>query len=169
MKLLGALAVMAACVSAGVRLNRERAEELALLRELCRGVERVHAELATSLRPLPELCAQLGGELSGAAGAFFRSLAESMPALSQQSFFELWQSAAGRSLSALAPEERSALLQLGQALGRFELQEQLGACERCRESLADAAAERKERSRNERKLTLALSGAAGALLCLLLL
>ena len=102
------------------------------------------------------------------AEAFFLRCAESLSKLNENSFSDLWSDACGTILS-IPAEDRRQLELLGESLGRYELYEQLAACDRY---LRDAGVEvQKLRVKlpELRKLSLALSGAGGVFLCLLIL
>lgn len=125
-------------------------------------------ELCCSLCPLAGLLARAEALTEGAARDFFAQAALGLETLEEQSFAEGW-AAACRGLAALAPEERRALEEPGLSLGRSELSDQLAALDRSLAALDKAAEALRARLPEQRRLSLALSAAAGVFLCLLIL
>lgn len=169
MRWIGALAVMLACMGMSLSLIRALRGELLCLKSLCHALERMRAELATTLCPLPRLLEEAARVSEGEAASFFCAVSEGMESLSERSFAEIWTDAAGRCLPSLQTQERAELEQLGAALGRYELQEQLAAIDRFLLSASDTLSRRRLQFPDRRRLILALGTAAGGFLCLLML
>ena len=168
MKIIGAMIVIGACLSIGQRRVNAVRRELCTVSALIHGVRVMRAELTSRLCPMDELLRKAAEHAGPEAEAFFLRCAESLSKLNENSFSDLWSEACGTILSITA-EDRRQLELLGESLGRYELDEQLAACDRY---LRDAGVEvQKLRVKlpELRKLSLALSGAGGVFLCLLIL
>ena len=168
MKIIGAMIVIGACLSIGQRRVNAVRRELCTVSALIHGVLVMRAELTSRLCPMDELLRKAAEHAGPEAEAFFLRCAESLSKLNENSFSDLWSEACGTILSITA-EDRRQLELLGESLGRYELDEQLAACDRY---LRDAGVEvQKLRVKlpELRKLSLALSGAGGVFLCLLIL
>ena len=168
-RLLGALCVLASCVSMGAAACAEKRRRLNTLDELTAALRRMRAELASHARPTAELCRLLAESSAGETETFFALLLRSLDQLGERPFYVLWREAAFRALRSLREEERQSLERLGDSLGRYALEEQVSAVESCLAALDSA----RERARAElpvqRKLTLGLALSAGAMLTILLL
>ena len=168
MKIIGAMIVIGACLSIGQRRVNAVRRELCTVSALIHGVLVMRAELTSRLCPMDELLRKAAEHAGPEAEAFFLRCAESLSKLNENSFSDLWSEACGTILSITA-EDRRQLELLGESLGRYELDEQLAAGDRY---LRDAGVEvQKLRVKlpELRKLSLALSGAGGVFLCLLIL
>ena len=168
-RVLGAAAVLAASTTMGLRRSAARRREIQCLDGLCHAVTVIRAELACRLAPTEELLCCAAADGVGETAAFFALAAQSLGCLGERSFAELWSDSAARCLPSLPEEQRGALDRLGAALGRYELQEQVAACDSflrgAQESLDACRAAFPQRSR----LDFALGASGGLLLCLVLL
>ena len=169
MKILGVLTVIGSCLGIGWGWVRAQRQEMLALQALARGVRAIRAELAGRLCPTTELLSCAAERAGEDAEVFFRSCAESMQELNDKCFAELWTEACRTNLAILSEDNRSQLEALGATLGRYELDEQLAACDRYLRSCDEAADARKARLPEQRRLCFALSGSAGIFLCLLIL
>lgn len=169
MSLIGAVMILAACVLAAMRMVREETSRLRTLRELSAALARLQAEMNLHLTDLPSLAKSLGGECSDRAGRFFAGLSAKLDKLGEKSFPQLWAENVRELLPELEAEDREAFLRLGQTLGRYELDEQLAAIERCRATLDRSASQLAQCLPERRRLAFGLMSAAGALLCILLI
>lgn len=169
MRVLGILAVIGACLSASVNFMRLRKQEIRCLEGLVCGIRAMRAELAARLCPMDELLTIASERAGTESSVFFQKVRESMADLNTRSFAELWKEASLAALPVLTDENRRQLDELGCTLGRYGVDEQLAACE----SYLRQSEERLQRERGrypeQRRLYLALSAAAGMLLCLLIL
>ena len=167
MRLPGMLAVLMACLGIGLQPLRRIKRELRCLEGLCLGLRAMREELAGSLRPLGELLERAAALTEGEARAFFLAAAVGMAALREKSFAEIWQ-AACRALPPLPEPLCRELEALGLTLGRAAPEDQLAALDRWLLRAGKALDERRSRLPEQRRLTLALSAAAGVFLSLLL-
>lgn len=166
---VGAALILLACLAAAWRLTQEQTKRLRALQELSAALERLGADMSLRLTGLPELTEALAQSAPGAAGRFFCTLREALSELGEKPFAVLWAETLRSALPELGREELDALLRLGETLGRYELNEQLAAIELCRAALERGAALLRDALPERRRLAYGLLGAAGALLCILLI
>lgn len=169
MKILGLLAVVGSCIGLGLTWIAAVRREICTLDGLARGVRTIRAELSCRLCPMRELLTLAEGQAGEDASAFFHFCAESLTELNRKSFAELWSEACHICLPALSEAERLQLETLGSTLGRYALDEQLTACDRFLRNLEESADRLRAQLPDQRRITLALSAAAGIFLCLLIL
>lgn len=169
MKLVGALLILYASLSLGLRICAEQKKVLALLRELLSMLEQLQGELELRSAPLPDLFASVGKCVQGEAGAFLRGVAEHMDQLGEESFCEIWSGEVRRFLRSLPAAEREELLRLGLVLGRMDLEAELRALARCRSSLDRSLLGLRQQLPAKRRLALGLSAAAGLLTVILMI
>ena len=168
LKIIGAVIVIGACLSIGQRRVIAVRRELCTLGALMHGVRIMRAELTSRLCPMEELLRKAAEHAGREAEDVFLCCAESLSKLNENSFSELWSDSCGTILS-IPAEERRQLELLGESLGRYELDEQLAACDRYLHDAGVKVQKLRMMLPELRKLSLALSAAAGAFLCLLIL
>lgn len=168
MKLLGVIAILGSCLGVGLGRSEEFRKELDCLGQLVSGVRTIRSELLGRLSPVKELTALAARASEGAVSEFFTAVSEKIDTLDRQSFSEVWSKEAER-LAFLSAEERGELLEFGASVGRYGLEDRVLACDRYL-SVTERRIEELSRAYPERrKLTLSMSAAAGAFLCLLLI
>ena len=169
MKILGILAVVGSCIGIGLTSIGAVRQEIRTLEGLAQGIHCIRAELSSRLCPMQELLMTAERQAGPYVCAFFHSCADALTELNSKCFAELWSNACCAFLPALSENERIALEVLGATLGRYELDEQLAACDRYLRSCEDAAEKLRLKLPEQRRLSLALSTAAGVFLCLMIL
>lgn len=169
MKILGVLAVVGSCLGIGLTRIWSVRQEMLTLEALVRGIRVVRAELACRACPMTELLRCAEEQAGDSARGFFHSCVEKMDELNDRRFAALWTDACRSCLPMLSEENRSQLEQLGATLGRYELDEQIAACDRYLRGCEEEAGRLRARLPEQRRLTLALGAAAGIFLCLLIL
>ena len=169
MRGIGAALAVLAFLWAGIRTVKSKKERITALWELELALELLRGELESRAPALPELCGFLRRRTAGTAQKLFSALDELLPVLGEEAFSTLWRSAVKKSCTMLEPVERAELAELGDVLGRYELQTQT---ERLRCCIMALRAHREEAQQNypgQRRLCLGLSAAAGLLLAILFL
>lgn len=169
MKILGFLAVVGAFSwIALVRISVIK-RTYRSLRQLGMTVKEMRASLASLQSPISELLLSASEKTDGETGMFFRSIKEDMSGLCEHSFSEIWQKNVHEHLSILPERDRNDLIALGVFLGRFDLEDQLDACDRYLLSSTESIREHETCLPEKIRLNLALCGAAAVFLCLLIL
>ena len=169
MKLAGSVMIAAACLLYCVLYlgqQKLRARELESIAAL---LEQMGAELAARLTPLPELIELLGGRVPGPAKDFLARLGTAMSNLGDESFYMIWSRCVKLSFKQLMADELQMLTELGNTLGRYELQRQLQALDVCAGLIRVRAAQYRQELPGKRKLHMGLACASGALLVIVLI
>ena len=132
-KLIGAGLIIAGCGGCGIRLAMLHRKEVAALQGLIQALDGMLCELEYRLTPLPELC-RLGSEYaSGSVQRFFRALADEMDSKQAADVRQCTTSVLTQ-IMGLPSEVRFQLENLGQTLGRFDLQGQMNVLRQCKQS-----------------------------------
>ena len=132
-KLIGAVLIIAGCGGCGIRLAMLHRKEVVGLQGLIQVLDGMLCELEYRLTPLPELC-RLGSEYaSGGVQRFFLALADEMDSR-QSADVRQCSATALTEVRELPSEVRFQLENLGQTLGRFDLQGQMNVLRQCKQS-----------------------------------
>lgn len=132
-KLIGAGLILAGCGGCGIRLAMLHRSEVTALHQVLQVLDGMLCELEFRLTPLPELC-RIGSEYaSGGVQRFFLSLADEMD---QQVSVDVRQctAAALKQVRGLPAQTTFELENLGQSLGRYDLQGQINSLRQCKQS-----------------------------------
>lgn len=123
-KWMGAALILLGCGGYGFTMAALRIRQEQMLRQLCRIIDFMMCELNFRLTPLPQLCAAAATQSSGQLGALLAALAE---ALDRRTFPD-----AGSCMDEvltcypdMPAKIRDRLHQLGNSMGRFDLEGQL--------------------------------------------
>ena len=166
-RLMGAALLVAGCGGFGFSLVAAHRREAAGLRRLIRGLQEMEWELKYRMTPLPELC-RLGGDTAG--GQTRTILRELGDRLDRGEAVGISGCLNGILQKATLPRSlRRNLRQLGQSLGRFDLEGQLQGLEavrrQCRKDLQILEENSPQRLRSYQTLALC----AGVALAILLI
>lgn len=168
LKLLGAGCVMAGALWCGVGAVGDLRRRAQALEELHAGLAWLEEELTFRLTPLPRLLEQLGQDRQGEAGRFFQETAFLLQHDPEGGLHQSWRRAMVKYLGTLRPEERQVLLEVGQTLGRYDVQTQRQALSRSARRLAAFRDEAQGEVRRLGKVYAALSLAGGVMVILVL-
>lgn len=169
MRGLGALMIIAGCVTIGGITLHERRVRVETLYALCAALRTMRAELITRLAPLPEVFHALAENGAGAAEEFFAALYTDMDALGECGLAAIWQGACLRTLGSLRGDEMAAISALGAQLSLGSAEAAAEAVEACEGVLHAAYLREKERLPQARRLCIGVPAAAGAMLVILLI
>lgn len=169
MKWLGMIAVLAASLSLAAAPLKSARKRMQSLEDLLTGVRRIRAELAARLCPLRELLPLAAEGAGEEVSAFLKAAGEGLDELNRREFSEIWSAACRTRFSTLTEDDLRALEVLGRTIGRYELTDQLAACERYLSVAGDTLEELRRKFPERRRLSLALGAAGGCFLCLLIL
>jgi len=132
-KLIGAGLILAGCGGCGIRIAMLHRREVAALHQLVQVLDGMVCELEYRLTPLPELC-RLGSEYAtGTVQRFFISLADAMDAQLSPDV-RLCTATVLNQTKAMPLQTAMELENLGQTLGRYDLQGQINALRQCKQS-----------------------------------
>ena len=121
MKILGALLICAAAVSAAIARRAEQRCRIKRLRDFASFFSLMRGELGAYAMPLPELLNSLIPRLSGQARHFAQTLLRELPQLAEEGFSAIWERSVSADLPELGETERRVLDAVGQTLGRREI------------------------------------------------
>ena len=160
---------MAGALWCGVGAVGELRRRAQALDELHASLAWLEEELTFRLTPLPELLEQLGRNRQGEVGRFFQEVNRLLVSDPEGGLHQSWRQAMVQHLGLLHPEERQVLLEVGQTLGRYDVQTQRQALGRCTRRLAGFRDEAQGEVRRLGKVYAALSLAGGAMVILMLI
>lgn len=166
-KIIGALLIITCCGGYGILLASAHRKEVQLLHLLMRVLDVMQSELEYRLTPIPELCRACAADIDEPLRCVFLTVADK---LEKQ---ETVDAAAAMTLALqeqkhLPPITRAQLLQLGQTLGRFDLQGQLRGFSQCMQECAHKLNELECNQQQRLRSYQTLGFCAGAALAILL-
>lgn len=168
LKLMGAFCVLLGAVWWGlgaVGRLRDRTRTLERLRgALCY----LEEELAFRLTSLPVLLERLSQRGDGQASRFFGEVLEGLRRDPEGGVRQSWRRAMVRQLPMLAEEERQALLEVGETLGRYDAQAQRQVLKQAAQRLEECRCRSAQEEHRLGRVYAALSLAGGAALILML-
>ena len=132
LKIVGAILVIAGCGCVGFKISfNYRRDENALEQLVCI-LDFMHCQLQYRMTPLPSLCRQVATDFRNMPGQIFEDLAAKMELQSSTSIGQCMISvlSAKRTIPAIT---RIKLIQLGNSMGRFDLEGQLKGLEALRQ------------------------------------
>ena len=170
MRYLGAIRVTLAGAGLGLRQRGALWARVRTLSALSTALELMRAEILDRLTPLPELAGRMQQAAPEAMRPFFRALSAQMDALGEEEPGRLWRQAAEETLARqLTDYELAQLCAPGEALGRFEAQEQGDSLQRAQRFFTQAAEEARCTAVRTGRVYLSLGTATGAMLAIVLL
>ena len=168
-KLMGSLCVMAGALCWGLGATRELGRRVKTLEGLREGLCYLDRELNFRLAALPDLLEQLGKEKTGAVGDFFQAAYLQWQKDPEGGLRQSWRLSMTRCLPMLRGEERQALIEVGQSLGRYDAQTQSRVLARAVRQLEGYRQAAREEARRLGRVYATLAVAGGAALVLVLL
>ena len=167
LRLIGAFIVISACGGFGFLLARNYKNQERALFQFQRALSYISCDLAYKSAILPELCTEAAGLVNGSVQKVFLLLAQQLQSGDCPDASSAMEQAL-KTVANVAPNLQRLLLQLGQCLGRFDLDGQLKELDavsvECRKILDEMRMNRTNRIRNYQTLGLC----AGAALAILL-
>jgi len=160
MRLLGAALLVGGCAGVGWRHKKAMVEAVRALEDMIAALDRLRSELMTNRTPLPALTEELARSGPGAVRCVFAAAAEGLRAPDGEGFAALWARSLRR-CGALGGGAVTALEHLGAVLGRYGVDEQASAIDRCTAHLERELTAAREKLRREGVLAPALGTAAG--------
>jgi len=167
LRIAGAALLVTGCAGFGFSLALHNARQIRMLRQLIRVLKEMEWELKFRLTPLPELCADCAGCADGSLKQVFLELGRRLDAGGESDVSACMNDIAAR--TELPRTVRRCLKDLGQCMGRFDLEGQIQGLQsvtvRCRRELEVLNENGKERIRSYQ--TLAICAGAGLAILLL--
>lgn len=129
---IGAGMIILGCGGFGVMIAASYRKELNALKKLIAALDFMECELQYRMSALPDLCRQTAANCDGVIRNVFSSLASELEDQISPDVQQCMQSVLGRT-KAVPSQTAEALSQLGNSLGRFDLQGQLRGLESARQ------------------------------------
>jgi len=169
MKFALCILIVVSCFGAGMVKALEFSYRHRQLREIHRSFKRLQTEIQYVRETLPILLERLAEEENGLLAAFYNDVCESLKK-GEKSFYECWDASVSNiySNSSLLKEDKEILRQLGQELGKSDLQGQKSAFERFFSRLEEQIKESEEVKKKKGKMYQSLGFYGGILIALLL-
>lgn len=164
MKLAGALLTFLGCCMTGVAQAHTARRRLDALAALCEALCLMKRELGTKLSSIPDMAERAAVQTRGAAKGFFTALSARMDELGRVELAQLWAECAAAELPALSGAEEREFAALGAVLGRCDADMQLAAISACEAYLRAVLEHARGDYPQQRRLSLGIAAAAGALL-----
>lgn len=159
MKIFLCILILASCFGAGKVKSLEFSYRLRQLRELHRGFKLLQTEIQYARETLPVVLERLSREECGLLASFFKMICDLLQG-GEKSFFQCWETSISEIYkdSNLKKEDLEILRQLGQEIGKSDLQGQKSAFERffsrLEEQMKEAEFEKKQKGRMYQSLGL---------------
>ena len=166
LKIVGAILVIAGCGSVGFKIAFNYRRDENALEQLVSILDFMHCQLQYRMTPLPSLCRQVATDFRNMPGCIFEELATKMELQTSTNIGQCMTSVLSgrRTIPAIT---RKKLIQLGNSMGRFDLEGQLKGLEAvqqdCIRILEEVRNNRDVRLRSYQTLSLC-AGAALAIL-----
>ncbi len=164
---IGAILIIAACGGCGFSIAAGKQKEEKLLLQMLHILQFMEAELRYRLTPLPDLCRMAAGEEKGILRIVFLNLYRELTWQKLPDAGSCMHAAIQRT-GEIPGRIRRLLVQLGQVLGRFDMEGQLEGLRyvkrRCEESLESMRKNRDERLRSYRTLGICTGAALAVIL-----
>lgn len=152
---IGAILIVGSCSCCGFSISAGQRREERLLCQLLRILQMMESELRYRLTPLPDLCHMAAQESRGILRTVFRNLHDELTSRKLPDAGSCMSAALSRS-GEIPVRTRRILGQLGNTLGRFDLEGQLqgiqAAYKRCETNLLRIQENRNERLRSYQTL-----------------
>ena len=166
-RIIGAALLIAGCCGFGCSLAQSHRREVGLLRQLKKAVQEMQWELKFRITPLPELCILAGQAAGEPLKHLFVCFSQK---LDSRDVTDLSACFNGLLMKEDLPRRvRELLRQLGDCMGRFDLEGQLQGLEEVRQQCARELKELEEKSPDRLKNYRTLAVSAGVVLAILFL
>ncbi|MDO5424469.1 MAG: stage III sporulation protein AB [Eubacteriales bacterium] len=170
LKMAGLLFLFLGCTGAGLAVSASLGERVRLLEEMKHMLKLLAGEIRHGHASLPEAFFQTGKRCKPPFSGFLREAARMMEESSGMGLAEIVRTAGERELkaSALKPDDREILLELGERLGVLDVESQLGILELSWEQAGRQADAAREAYRQKSRVARYLGVLSGLFLVVLL-
>lgn len=169
MRYFGAITICLAALFIGFSRAREERIKTSLLRELYSLLEIMKSEISGNKTVLTKFFSMQSLNSFKFIYPFIELINSETASIGDRRFCDIWCDCVNEKLSILPEKSMSALLALGNCLGRYDAETQKSSIERCM-VIVRAECEAAESSlKNNEKMYIGLSGGAGAIIALMLI
>lgn len=169
MKYPAALIVFVSSLYIGISKAREEKRKVLMLRELCELLEMLKCGICSEKC---SICSIFGSEVLNtfrAISGFITAMRSELLHIGEKRLCTIWAECVNKSLHDLPDNALAALLSLGNSLGRYDIELQKSAIERCEAVIQNELSAADKALVNNEKLYIGLGGGAGACLALMLI
>ena len=135
LRILGALLLTGGCTAFGVQASARLGKRVTYIAAWRMAIEQLRAEMSCRVRALPELAKHLAETAPQGLCDDFHKLAEMLQRPNDERYAHIWTRWV-KTLPLIHAEERAVIVDLGQLLGRYELDSQLTAMDSAEARLA---------------------------------
>lgn len=169
-RMIGMVLIAGASASAGFGAALRVRQTVMQMRQLSNALEVMRCELQYAMTPLPQLCDVVAGTARGTIRTLFVNLKKSLTNEGACDTSQAMRQAIGQTRALALPEDiLFSLLELGQTMGKFDLNGQISILEMTQKRI-QTCLERYERDQNQRcRSYQALGLCAGAALIILMI
>lgn len=169
-RIVGMVLVAGASASAGFGAALRVRQSISQMRQLSSALEVMRCELQYAMTPLPQLCDVVAKTAKGTIHTLFLNLGKGLTGEDNCDTSQAMRQAIGQTRALALPEDiLFSLLELGQTMGKFDLNGQLSILEMTQKRI-QMCLERYERDQNQRcRSYQALGLCAGAALIILMI
>lgn len=169
MRYVGAITICLASLFIGLSRAWEERIKTSLLRELCSLLDIMKNEISDNKTVLIKLFSMESLKSLKNIYPFIELINSEINSIGDRRFCDIWCACVSEKLSVLPEKSMSALLTLGNSLGRYDAEIQKSSIERCM-AIVRAECEVAESSlKNNEKMYIGLGGGAGVIIALTLI
>ena len=169
MKTIGAILIFLSAAFWGISQAKQIKDRNCFLKETISMLEIMKNEICTNRVTVKSILKSLENNRFIYISCFIDGLKEAMDALGEESMSEIWSECVNRYLRILSPQAQYALNSLGHSIGRYDIQKQSTAFDRCIQGLSAEEAEDSRQLKSNEKMYIGLGSGAGAIAALLLI
>lgn len=169
MRVFGAAILILALTSIGISKAIEFRRCLTVMQDLILMLDSAKSELCTSRTPMNRIIERIEKNSRGEVKRFAGRLLLSMDRLGEAEFSSLWNETVTEAFASLPSDCISELTNLGTSLGRYNVDMQIEAIDRCTQVLTKNIDELRPQNGKMQKMYIGLYGGAGLIVAIMLI
>ncbi|MDO4815391.1 MAG: stage III sporulation protein AB [Bacillota bacterium] len=169
MRVFGAVVLVLALTSIGICKAIEFRKCLTVMHDLILMLDSVKSELCTSRTPMNRIIQRIEQNSRGEVNRFAGSLLASMDRLGEAEFSSLWRDTATDVFGVLPQDCITELSELGTCLGRYDMDMQLEAIDRCKHKISNNIDDLRPKNGKIQKMYIGLYGGTGLIIAIMLI
>lgn len=169
MRVFGAAILILALTSIGISKALEFRKRLTVMQDLILMLDSAKSELCTSRMPMNRIIKRIEQNSRGDVKRFAEKLLLSMDRLGEAEFSSLWNETVTEVFASLPSDCISELTNLGTSLGRYNVDMQIEAIDRCKQVLVKNIDELRPQNGKMQKMYIGLYGGAGLIVAIMLI
>ncbi|MBR7164196.1 MAG: stage III sporulation protein AB [Clostridia bacterium] len=171
LKMLGAMLIIAACTSLGLKIVIKKRKTLNAIRELSGSLGEIAHSIDFRLDPLPDVICRLSQDLFSEENTFIKQLARQIEKRSHQPLSLIWQAVLSQFSreNALPAKAESVLSSLGESLGKMDYETEIDRLHAAQNSLMSLLEEMEGQHEKTEKMVKSLGIILGIFIVIILL